>query len=111
MPRAMKEIVVLGLAGFAMLYLLMPSLIPDFIPLIGWIDEGVATTILLSALKYWGWDLTNLFNKGDDKAETKEETPTILLQNSEHRIRIPREVVERALAEYEREQQMGYHQE
>lgn len=64
--RLFKEmfIILLGLAAFV--YLIYPSLgvfelIPDALPLIGSIDEGTASLILISVLRYYGLDLTRLF--------------------------------------------------
>lgn len=64
----MKSLFV-ALAGlFAFLYLLNPTLgvfelVPDNLPLIGNIDDATATMVLLGALRYFGYDLTNLFRK------------------------------------------------
>lgn len=58
-----------ALAGIlAFLYLLNPTMgllefLPDNIPLIGNIDDATATMVLLGVLRYFGWDLTNLFVK------------------------------------------------
>lgn len=40
------------------------ELIPDNIPLVGNVDEATATLVLLSVLRYFGWDPTDLFTKG-----------------------------------------------
>lgn len=62
----MKRLFV-GLAGIlASLYLLNPTLglfelLPDNIPFVGNIDEATATMVLLGAMRYFGWDVTNLF--------------------------------------------------
>ncbi|MBK7384081.1 MAG: DUF1232 domain-containing protein [Flavobacteriales bacterium] len=59
----------IALAGvLSFLYLLNPTfgvfeLIPDNIPLVGNIDDATATMVLLGVLRYFGWDLTNLFVK------------------------------------------------
>ena len=39
------------------------ELLPDNIPFIGNIDEATATMVLLGAMRYFGWDVTNLFMK------------------------------------------------
>lgn len=59
-------VVVAGILSF--LYLLNPTfgvfeLLPDNIPLIGNVDDATATMVLLGALRYFGWDLTNLFRR------------------------------------------------
>lgn len=61
MPRLLREMIILGVTAFAGLYLILPSLIPDFIPVIGWIDEGMATLIIINTLNYYGINLTNLY--------------------------------------------------
>ncbi len=66
-PNMKKSFVVLaGILAF--LYLVNPTfglfeLLPDNLPLVGNIDEATATMVLLGALRYFGWDLTNLFVK------------------------------------------------
>lgn len=68
----MKDIFV-GLAGLlALLYLLNPTLgvfefIPDNIPLVGNLDEATASAVLISALRYFGWDITTLFRRRNDQ--------------------------------------------
>jgi hypothetical protein len=55
------------LAGLlALLYLLNPTFgvfefLPDNVPLIGNVDEALATAVLLGALRYHGVDLTRSF--------------------------------------------------
>ncbi|MBK8341430.1 MAG: DUF1232 domain-containing protein [Flavobacteriales bacterium] len=64
----------IALAGLlAFIYLLNPTLgifelVPDNIPLIGNVDEVTASTVLLSALRHFGLDLTNLFRSGPGPA-------------------------------------------
>ena len=59
----------IALAGtLSLLYMLNPTmglfeLLPDNIPFIGNIDEATATMVLLGAMRYFGWDVTNLFMK------------------------------------------------
>jgi hypothetical protein len=66
--RLIKEMFILGLAFFALVYLTFPTLgifelIPDAIPVIGSLDEGAATLILLNTLNYYGFDVTHLYGK------------------------------------------------
>lgn len=62
----MKKLFV-GLAGvLAVLYLLNPTLgvfelIPDNIPFVGNLDEATATMVLIAAMRYFGWDVSDLF--------------------------------------------------
>jgi hypothetical protein len=64
----MKSILV-AFAGFlALVYLVNPTfgvfeLLPDNIPLVGNIDEATASMVLLGALRYFGYDLTDLFKR------------------------------------------------
>lgn len=56
-------------AGFlSFLYLVNPTFgvfefLPDNIPLVGNIDEATASMVLLGALRYFGYDLTDLFKR------------------------------------------------
>ncbi|MDX2480770.1 MAG: DUF1232 domain-containing protein [Desulfuromusa sp.] len=57
-------IFLLGL--FSLIYLLNPTagffeLIPDNIPIIGNLDEAAAVALLLMCLRYFGYDLPNIF--------------------------------------------------
>jgi hypothetical protein len=67
----MKDVFV-GSAGLlALLYLLNPTLgvfefIPDNIPMVGNLDEATASAVLISALRYFGWDITALFRRKSD---------------------------------------------
>lgn len=64
----MKSLFV-ALAGLlAFLYLLNPTMgffefLPDNLPLVGNIDDATATMVLLGALRYFGYDLTQLFRR------------------------------------------------
>lgn len=63
-----KDFVVAVIALLSFLYLLNPTLglfefIPDAIPFIGNLDEGAAVYLILSALKYFGYDVRNIFKK------------------------------------------------
>jgi uncharacterized membrane protein YkvA (DUF1232 family) len=110
--RVVREMLIVVLGAFALIYLLMPSLLPDFIPAIGWIDEGIATTILLSVIKHYGLDLTGLFGRDtvqivtESKTESKEKTPDSK-QPKTKTVRIPRAVLEQAMLDYQRQQQSG----
>jgi hypothetical protein len=58
-----------SLAGLlSALYLANPTLgvfelLPDNIPLVGNVDEATASMVLLGALRYFGYDLTDLFKR------------------------------------------------
>lgn len=50
------------------LYLANPTLgvfelLPDNIPMVGNVDEATASMVLLGALRYFGYDLTDLFSR------------------------------------------------
>ncbi|MFW5692317.1 MAG: hypothetical protein ACOCX3_03085 [Chloroflexota bacterium] len=59
--RLIKEMVIISLAVFAAIYLMLPSFIPDFLPFVGWIDEGFCTLILANTASYYGINLTNIY--------------------------------------------------
>jgi uncharacterized membrane protein YkvA (DUF1232 family) len=64
----MKKVLVGIIGGLSALYLVNPGFgvfefIPDNIPFLGNLDEGVAATLLLSALAFFGIDLKEIFGK------------------------------------------------
>ncbi|MBX2818892.1 MAG: DUF1232 domain-containing protein [Rhodothermaceae bacterium] len=64
----LKSFIVAILGLVSLLYLLNPSmgfleLIPDVLPFIGNLDEGAAMTLLLMSLRYFGLDITKLFDR------------------------------------------------
>ena len=68
MQGHMKSLLIAIAGILSFFYLLNPTLgvfefIPDNIPLLGNVDDATATMVLLGALRYFGWDLTNLFVK------------------------------------------------
>jgi hypothetical protein len=63
-----KAIFVAIVGILSTIYLVNPTLgvfelIPDNLPIIGNLDEGAATALLLSSLAYFGWDLRTLFGR------------------------------------------------
>ena len=72
----MKKFYVTVADLLAFLYLLNPTagifeLIPDNIPMVGNLDEATATMVLIAALRYFGFDLTEMFVKKDGIDFTK----------------------------------------
>lgn len=66
----MKKYLVICLGIIALLYLLnigagVIELIPDNIPFVGNLDEAGAVALLMMCLRYFGWDITQVFKKGD----------------------------------------------
>jgi len=62
-----EDLVVFVIGFISLIYLLNPTmgvfeLIPDNIPLIGNLDEVGATALLFYALRYFGYDVINMFN-------------------------------------------------
>lgn len=61
-----KDFAIALIAVIAGVYVVWPSIFPDFVPdvvpLIGQIDDDTAVLVILSCLRYFGFDLTNLFN-------------------------------------------------
>ena len=73
----MKKIVVFCLGALAALYLLNPTagvfeLIPDNLPLVGNLDEAAAVALLVMCLKYFGFELPDIFRR-DRRDETTIE--------------------------------------
>jgi hypothetical protein len=62
------DYIVFGIGILSFVYLLNPTLgifefVPDNIPFLGNVDEGVAVFLIFSALKYFGYDVRNIFKK------------------------------------------------
>ncbi len=62
----MKKFGIFLLGLLSVIYLLNPTagffeLIPDNIPIIGNLDEAAAVALLLMCLRYFGYDLPNIF--------------------------------------------------
>ncbi len=77
--RIFKEIFIIGVAGVAAIYLINPTagfleLIPDNFPFVGNLDEATATLILLNTLRYYGLDLTKLFDKSRKEKISERRT-------------------------------------
>jgi Protein of unknown function (DUF1232) len=64
----MKNLFVAFVGLLSFLYLINPTfgvfeLLPDNIPLVGNVDEATTSMVLLGALRYFGYDLTDLFKR------------------------------------------------
>ena len=78
-----QDFVVIGAALFAIFYIINPTagfieFIPDNIPLVGNLDEAGAVFILISALKYFGFEMPNIFKK-EEKQRNESSKPTIII--------------------------------
>lgn len=78
MKHIFKDLIIMGLFVFAVLYLIYPSwlpdFIPDFVPIIGQIDDSAAVGIILSTLRYYGIaDFTALYGRRDKPKGMPEE--------------------------------------
>lgn len=78
--KILKDISVIGVALIAILYIINPGagiieIIPDNFPIIGNLDEAAAVFIIISALKYFGFELPDIFNKHKSTEKGKENTP------------------------------------
>jgi hypothetical protein len=86
---APKSAVVLLLGVVSLIWLLNPPglNLDDTIPLIGNLDEAAAALILINCLKYFGFDLTRLFQAGQrgasEQAGAKAGTPPVMEADSE----------------------------
>lgn len=72
-----KSAVVLLLGIVSLIWLLNPPglNLDDTIPLIGNLDEAAAALILINCLKYFGFDLTRLFQAGQRAAAPAGSKP------------------------------------
>ncbi len=71
----MKKIAMFGLGLISVIYLLNPGagifeLIPDNLPFIGNLDEAAAVALLIACLRYFGFDLPNIFRKDQPDEKT-----------------------------------------
>lgn len=78
-----QDLAVIGSALFAVFYILNPTagfieLIPDNIPVTGNLDEAGAVFIIISAFKYFGFNMPDIFKK-DVKQKSKDSKPTIMI--------------------------------
>jgi hypothetical protein len=74
--KLLKNVFVLALAAVAGIYLLNPTwgvfeLLPDNIPGVGNVDEGLAVLILLNSTRYFGLDLTRFLSRGQETNTTQ----------------------------------------
>ncbi|MBP6456122.1 MAG: DUF1232 domain-containing protein [Chitinophagaceae bacterium] len=63
-----KDKLMMLLLTVAIIYLINPTFglfefLPDNLPLIGNLDEGLATTIILYSLNYFGFEIPEFFKK------------------------------------------------
>ena len=73
----MRAIIVVLVGIVSFIYLVNPTsglveLIPDFIPVVGNLDEAGAMALLVAVLGYFGFDISNLFKKKDKKNDKNE---------------------------------------
>lgn len=76
-PSAPKSAIVLLLGIASLIWLLNPPglNLDDTIPLIGNLDEAAAALILINCLKYFGFDLTRLFQAGQRGTSSPSTKP------------------------------------
>ncbi len=63
-----KDKLMMFLLTVAIIYLINPTFglfefLPDNLPLVGNLDEGLATTIIVYCLNYFGFEMPNFFKK------------------------------------------------
>jgi hypothetical protein len=86
---APKSAVVLLLGVVSLIWLLNPPglNLDDTIPLIGNLDEAAAALILINCLKYFGFDLTRIFQAGQrgtsEQPGAKPSKPPVMEVESE----------------------------
>lgn len=81
--KIFKDITVIGAAILAIIYIINPTagfveFIPDNFPIIGNLDEAGAVLIIISAFRYFGIELADLFNSKD--RVKKEEKNVIKIE-------------------------------
>ena len=65
----MKKLFWISIAAFSGIYIFIPEP-TDLIPILGWLDEATALTILIYALKQLGVNVPNFFkDKENSKAK------------------------------------------
>lgn len=74
----MKKIGIFLLGLLSAIYLLNPGagffeLIPDNLPLIGNLDEAAAVTLLLMCLRYFGFELPDIFRRDNDPPDDSKK--------------------------------------
>ncbi|MDH5377578.1 MAG: DUF1232 domain-containing protein [Gammaproteobacteria bacterium] len=72
-----KSIAIFVAGVLSLLYILNPGagifeLIPDNIPFFGNLDEATAVMVLLACLRYFGFDIGNIFKRGNTKKIDKD---------------------------------------
>jgi hypothetical protein len=87
---APKSVVVALLGVISLIWLLNPPLLgtlDDNIPFLGNLDEAAAALILINCLKYFGFDLTRMFQAGQrgtaDQAGAKSSVARVVEVESE----------------------------
>ncbi len=70
--KTINSLIIAALGVFSAIFLLNPGAgiffeIPDNFPVIGNLDEAAAAALLISCLAYFGFDITKIFKKGDEK--------------------------------------------
>ncbi len=78
----MRTIIVAIVGVVSFIYLINPTsglveLIPDFIPIVGNLDEAGAMALLVATLGYFGLDISNLFKRKDSEKKEKGKTENI----------------------------------
>lgn len=60
--------------GGSLVYLLSPfDISPDFIPIVGWIDDGLIATLLVAELSTWALERLKI-RKGENVGSTVDST-------------------------------------
>ena len=80
--KIIQSIIAAGAGIVSFIYLLNPTagidLIPDVFPIIGNLDEAAATTILIAALAYFGYDATRLFGRANVSPARREDEDNVI---------------------------------
>lgn len=79
MRNLAKDALVFAVGAAGAVYLVYPSLgifefLPDALPIVGSLDEGLAMTLVLGAARYYGVDLTRLFKRDSEPPTRIDDT-------------------------------------
>lgn len=70
-----KHLVVFGLGCISFVYLLNFTFgiaeLPDNLPIVGNLDEVAATVLFMNCLRYFGVDLSSLFDRSDKESKLR----------------------------------------
>lgn len=76
--KIIQNLIAAGAGFVALVYLMLPSALPDFLPFVGALDEMLATTILIASCAYFGVDVTRLFGRAGNREASKATRKNVI---------------------------------